>query len=182
VSLRVVDDAGNDVAPGSHGGIAVSGGVIMRGYWDAPEGTREILRDGWLYTGDVGYVDEEGFCFLVDRKRDLIIKGGFNIYPKEIEDVLAELPGVKEAAVVGIADEVKGERVCAVVALQASAGIDEPQLRAHVGERLAKYKHPNVYKFVDALPRGATGKILKERVRREIAVMQDDSSIRKAMS
>jgi long-chain acyl-CoA synthetase len=177
VSLRVLDDAGNEAPLGSTGEIAVSGGVVMRGYWNAPDATREILRDGWLHTGDVGYVDPDGFCFLVDRKRDLIIKGGYNIYPKEVEDALTELPGVKEVAVVGVADDVKGERVCAVVAVHASAGVDEPLLREHVKERLAKYKHPNVYRFVDALPRGATGKILKERVRRELAAMRDDSSI-----
>jgi long-chain acyl-CoA synthetase len=145
----------------------------MRGYWDAPQATSEILRDGWLHTGDVGYVDKDGFCFLVDRKRDLIIKGGYNIYPKEVEDALSELPGVREVAVVGVADSVKGERVCAVVVVDAASCIGEPELRAHISDRLAKYKHPNLYRFVDSLPRGATGKILKERVRRALGVSDD---------
>jgi long-chain acyl-CoA synthetase len=170
VTLRVLDDAGRELPQGATGEIVVSGGVVMRGYWKAAEATGEILRDGWLHTGDIGYVDQDGFCFLVDRKRDLIIKGGYNIYPKEVEDALSELPGVKEVAVVGVADSVKGEHVCAVVAVNADAGVGEPELRAHLFDRLAKYKHPNLYRFVEALPRGATGKILKERVRRALVV------------
>jgi long-chain acyl-CoA synthetase len=165
VSLKIVDDAGAEVKAGELGEIVLRGPNLMRGYLNKPEATREAIRDGWFHTGDIGYVDEDGFCFIVDRKKDMIIKGGYNVYPREIEEVLFQLPEVAEAAVVGIQDPAKGELVRAVVAFKPGKVLDETRIRGHVAENLAKYKHPGEYVFVPELPKGPTGKILKRELR-----------------
>jgi long-chain acyl-CoA synthetase len=139
----------------------------MKGYYKRPDANAETLRDGWLHTGDVGHRDEDGFFFLVDRKKDMIIRGGENIYPREIEDVLLEHPGVKEAAVIGRLDEVRGEEVHAVVAL--TAGTDVAELEAHCRARLAPFKVPSSWEVTSELPKTSTGKIDKKPLRAAMA-------------
>ncbi len=139
----------------------------MQGYYGRPDATAESLRDGWLHTGDVGYRDEDGFFFLVDRKKDMIIRGGENIYPREIEDVLHEHPGVEGAAVIGRPDEVRGEEVHAVIVLAEGADLEE--IQEHCRERLARFKVPTTWEVVDELPKTSTGKIDKKPLRARVA-------------
>ena len=165
VELRVVDDAGNPVPTDEVGEIAIRGHNVMKGYWEKPEQTEAVLdAEGWFRTGDVGKVDEDGFFFIVDRKKDLIIRGGFNVYPREIEEVLYEHPDVAEAAVIGLPHDDLGEEVGAAVTLRPGASVTEPELRDHVKAQVAPYKYPRVVWFVDALPKGPTGKILKREI------------------
>jgi long-chain acyl-CoA synthetase len=167
VEMRVVDADGAELPHGEVGEIAIRGHNIMKGYWNKPEATAEaVSADGWFRTGDVGRVDEDGYYYIVDRKKDLIIRGGYNIYPREIEEVLYEHPAVAEAAVVGMPQAELGEEVGAAVVLKPGATATAAELRAHVKAQVAAYKYPRRVWFVDALPKGPTGKILK----REIAV------------
>jgi long-chain acyl-CoA synthetase len=165
VQLRIVDDEGKPVKAGERGEIVVKGPNIMQGYLNRPEATAETIVDGWLHTGDIGLVDDDGFVFIVDRKKDMIIKGGYNIYPREIEEVLYQMPQVAEAAVVGVQDAAKGESVRAVISVRPGAELDEQQIDAYLKENLAKYKLPSEYVFVSELPKGPTGKILKRELR-----------------
>jgi long-chain acyl-CoA synthetase len=165
--VSVQDDAGNEVPSGELGEVCLRGRNVMLGYLGNPEATAAALRDGWLHTGDVGYVDEDGYFFLVDRKKDMIIRGGENVYPREIEDVLLEHAGVQSAAVVGRPDEVRGEEVHAVVVL--AAGVDVAQLEEHCRERLAPFKVPSTWDVVDELPKTATGKIDKKVLRARLS-------------
>ena len=165
VQLKIVDDAGREVKTGERGEIIVKGPNIMQGYLNRPEATAETIVDGWLHTGDIGLVDDEVFVFIVDRKKDMIIKGGYNIYPREIEEVLYQMPQVAEAAVVGVQDDAKGESVRAVISVRPGAELDEQQIEKHLSENLAKYKLPSEYVFVTELPKGPTGKILKRELR-----------------
>ena len=162
--MKVVDDDGNEVAQGEVGEILIRGPVVMKGYWERPDATAETLSDGWMRTGDMARVDEEGYFFIVDRKKEMIIRGGFNIYPRELEEVLYEHPAVREAAVVGLPDESLGEEVGAAVALKAGESVEPSELRAYMKERVAAYKYPRVVWIVDDLPKGPTGKILKREV------------------
>ncbi|WP_406383827.1 long-chain-fatty-acid--CoA ligase [Streptomyces sp. NBC_01618] len=168
VDLKLVAADGSSVGPGDVGEIAIRGENVMRGYWNRPNETAEAVRDGWFHSGDLARVDEDGYYFVVDRKKDLIIRGGYNVYPREIEEVLYEHPAVAEAAVVGVPHEIHGEEVAAVVTLQDGAQATADQIRDHVKQRVAAYKYPRIVTFTDALPKGATGKILK----REIVVEQ----------
>ena len=163
----VLDDAGNEVPSGERGELCLRGPNIMRGYFRNPDATAEALRGGWFHTGDVGYVDEDGYFFLVDRKKDMIIRGGENIYPREVEDVLLEHPGVQAAAVVGRPDEIRGEEVHAVVVLADEAVLAE--LEEHCRERLAAFKVPSSWDAVEELPKTATGKIDKKVLRERFA-------------
>jgi long-chain acyl-CoA synthetase len=162
VELRLLDDAGADVVPGTVGEIAVRGHNIMRGYRNRPEATREAIPDGWFRTGDLARQDDEGFYFIVDRKKELIIRGGFNVYPREIEEVLYEHPAVVEAAVVGIPDDRLGEEVGAAVAVRTE--VDPAEIREFVRARVAAYKYPRRVWIVTELPKGPTGKILRREV------------------
>jgi len=164
VEMKVIDDAGNDVPAGEPGEIAIKGHNIMRGYWQRPEATAEAVKDGWFRSGDVAKVDEDGYFFIVDRKKDLIIRGGYNVYPREIEEVLYEHPAVREAAVIGMADDKLGEEVGAAVALKADASATPEELRDFVKSKVAAYKYPRRVWLVDALPKGPTGKILKREI------------------
>jgi long-chain acyl-CoA synthetase len=166
VELQVLDEAGSGPVPhGEIGEIAIRGHNVMKGYWQQPDATAAVLDgDGWFRTGDLGRVDEDGFFFIVDRKKDLLIRGGFNIYPREIEEVLYEHPDVAEAAVVGIPHDSYGEEVGAAVALRPGATVSESELRAYVKARVAAYKYPRHVWFVAALPKGPTGKILKREI------------------
>jgi len=164
----VIRDADGQVAPdGVAGEVCVRGPNVMQGYYNRPEATAETVRDGWLHTGDVGYRDEDGFFFLVDRTKDMIIRGGENIYPREIEDVLLEFAGVEGAAVIGRPHEVRGEEVHAVLVL--APGIELAGVEEHCRARLATFKVPSTWEVIDELPKTATGKIdkkpLRERVR-----------------
>jgi long-chain acyl-CoA synthetase len=138
----------------------------MKGYFERPEATAEAIdADGWFRTGDMGRVDEDGFFFIVDRKKDLVIRGGYNVYPREIEEVLYEHPDVLEAAVIGIPHDELGEEVAAAVALREGAATSPDELRSFVRERVAAYKYPRVVWIVDELPKGPTGKLLKREIR-----------------
>ncbi|WP_432165514.1 long-chain-fatty-acid--CoA ligase [Streptomyces sp. bgisy031] len=146
------------------GELCVRGHNIMKGYWGRPEATAETIQDGWLRTGDLARVDEDGFYYIVDRKKDLIIRGGYNVYPREIEEVLYEHPAVAEAAVIGVLHPTLGEEVAAAVALLPGSGATADELREFVRARVAPYKYPREVWLVDALPKGATGKILKREI------------------
>jgi long-chain acyl-CoA synthetase len=165
VEIRILDDDQREVPRGERGEVVLRGPNIMQGYLNRPEATAEALKDGWLYTGDIGMLDDEGFLFIVDRKKDLIIKGGYNIYPREIEEVLYQLPGVAEAAVVGVHDDAKGESVRAVISVKPGADLDQEAIESHLSQNLAKYKLPSEYVFMTELPKGPTGKILKRELR-----------------
>jgi long-chain acyl-CoA synthetase len=164
VEMKVVDDGGNDLPTGEVGEIVIRGPNVMKGYWRRPDATEETIRDGWLYTGDMARVDEDGYFFIVDRKKDMIIRGGYNVYPREIEEVLYEHPDVIEAAVVGVPDESMGEEVGAAVVLREGSDASEDDVRAYVKQNVAGYKYPRRVWFVDELPKGPTGKILKREV------------------
>jgi long-chain acyl-CoA synthetase len=164
VEMKVVDDDGDEVDQGEVGEIVIRGHNVMKGYWDRPEATEETIRDGWLYTGDMGKTDEDGYFFIVDRKKELIIRGGYNVYPREIEEVLYEHPAVREAAVLGIPHDEYGEEVGAAVALKDGADATPEQLRDYVKEQVAAYKYPRRVWLVDELPKGPTGKILKREI------------------
>jgi long-chain acyl-CoA synthetase len=140
------------------------GPFVMRGYWGRDDATAEVMRGGWFHTGDIATVDDDGFYFIVDRKKDLIIRGGYNVYPREIEEQLYEHPAVREAAVIGVPHDELGEEVGAAIALADGADADPDELRAFVKERVAAYKYPRVVWIVDELPKGPTGKILKREI------------------
>jgi long-chain acyl-CoA synthetase len=163
----IFGEDGAIAGPGVVGEVGIRGANVMQGYYERPDANAETLRDGWLHTGDVGYQDEEGYFFLVDRVKDMIIRGGENIYPREIEDALLESPNVKEAAVVGRPDEVRGEEVHAVVALV--EGDDVVVLEEHCRERLAAFKVPSSWEVVEELPKTSTGKIDKKPLRARLA-------------
>jgi long-chain acyl-CoA synthetase len=164
VEMKVVDDDGRDLPQGEVGEIVIRGHNVMKGYWDKPDATSETLRDGWLHTGDMAKVDEDGYFFIVDRKKDMIIRGGYNVYPREIEEVLYEHPAVMEAAVIGIKDDSLGEEVGAAVTLKDGQDASAQELREFVKEQVAAYKYPRRVWFVDELPKGPTGKILKREI------------------
>jgi long-chain acyl-CoA synthetase len=168
VEIRVVDEGGHEVPVGIPGELLVRGASVMMGYFNQPQATADALRAGWLHTGDVGYRDEDGFYYLVDRLTDVIVKGGYKIYPREIEDVLCQLDDVLEAAAVGVPDPEKGERVCAIVVPRPGQQVSEEALRQHVQRSLAKYKHPHHYLLWEALPKGTTGKVLKKEIRQRL--------------
>ena len=164
VDMRVQDDAGVPLPAGAVGEIAVRGHNVMKGYWGRPEETAEVLADGWLRTGDLGWVDSEGYFSIVDRKKDMIIRGGLNVYPREVEEVLYEHPAVAEAAVIGVRDDRLGEEVAAVVMLKPGASATPDELREQVKSQLAAYKYPRYVWIVAELPHGDTGKILKRAI------------------
>jgi long-chain acyl-CoA synthetase len=139
---------------------------VMLGYWNRPAETAEAMRNGWFHTGDVGYLDEDGYLYLVDRVKDMINSAGFKIWPREVEEALYQHPLVRECAVAGVPDPIKGETVKAYIVLRDGAGITEPELDAYCRGRLAAYKVPRAFAFVDQLPKNAAGKVLK-RVLRE---------------
>ena len=164
IEFRIVDDAGNDVPDGDPGEIVIRGHNVMKGYWGKPEATTAAIKDGWFHSGDVARRDEDGFYFIVDRKKDMIIRGGYNVYPREIEEVLYEHPAVAEAAVIGMPHAELGEEVAAVVALKPGGSATPDELRDYVKGKVAAYKYPRRVEIVDALPKGPTGKILKREI------------------
>jgi long-chain acyl-CoA synthetase len=164
VEMRVVDEQGAEVPQGEVGEIAIRGHNVMKGYWRRPEETARAIPDGWFRTGDIGRVDEDGYFAIVDRKKDLIIRGGYNVYPREIEEVLYEHQAVAEAAVIGLPHPELGEEVGAAVALKPGASVTAEALRDHVKSQVAAYKYPRRVWIVEALPKTATGKILKREI------------------
>ena len=164
VEMKVVDEDGKEVPQGEVGEIVIRGHNVMKGYWNRPDATEEAIRDGWFHTGDMAKVDEDGYFFIVDRKKDMIIRGGYNVYPREIEEVLYEHPAIEEAAVVGVPDDSLGEEVGAAVVLKKGEELDADELKAYVKEQVASYKYPRKIWFVDELPKGPTGKILKREI------------------
>lgn len=169
VEVRILDDRGQPLPPRSIGEICLSGLNITRGYWRDPDSTRQAIRDGWLHTGDVGYLDEEGYLFITDRKKDLIIKGGENVSPREIEEALYLHPDVRQAAVVGVPDAIYGEDIWAVVQLRSGAAAGERDLREHAARHVTRFKVPSRFVFVDAMPMNSNGKILKRAIRGQLA-------------
>jgi len=165
VEMKVVDDHGAEVPAGCAGEIVIRGHNVMKGYWRQPAATRDtISADGWLRTGDLGRVDDDGYFFIVGRKKDLIIRDGQNVYPREVEEVLLRHPDVREAAVLGLPHPMLGEEIVACIALQPGASATEAGLRDYVAERVAAFKYPRRLWFVRALPKGPTGKVLKRAI------------------
>jgi long-chain acyl-CoA synthetase len=169
VEMRVVDENEKFLPPGEAnvGEIVIRGHNVMRGYRNNPDATAEVMKGGWFHSGDMGYVDEAGFFFIVDRKKELIIRGGYNVYPREIEEVLYAHPAIAEAAVIGKPDDRLGEEVAAVVALKVGQSVTETDLIAWTKERVAAYKYPRTIRFMDSLPKGPTGKVLKKELKVE---------------
>jgi len=167
VEIRIVDTDGRSLPQGQVGKVLAKGPAVMTGYWKAPEATAQVLRDGWLDTGDMGYLDEDGYLFLVGRDKDIIIRGGENIAPKEVENVLASHPKVAESAVIGCADEKWGETVRAIVVPKKGMEIAEEELIEYCWERMASYKKPTSVIFVESLPRNPVGKIMKRILREQ---------------
>jgi len=166
VELRLEDATGKVItATGEPGEIAIKGHNIMRGYYKRPEATAEAIQDGWFHSGDIATRDADGYYFIVDRKKDMVIRGGFNVYPREIEEVLYGHPAVAEAAVIGVPHPSHGEEVKAVIALKAGHTATADDIIAYCKDRLAAYKYPRIVEFRDALPKGPTGKILKRELR-----------------
>jgi len=168
VQVRVVNERGLDVATGDTGEVIVRGDVVMVGYWDQPDATAEALRDGWLHTGDLGSFDEHGYLTLQDRSKDLIISGGMNIYPREIEEILLTHPSVAECSVIGGPDPEWGEVVIAFVVTTGGFDADSEALDALCLDRIARYKRPKQYRFVESLPTSNYGKVLKRELRQQL--------------
>jgi long-chain acyl-CoA synthetase len=170
VEMKLVDLYRRDAAPGEVGEIAIRGHNVMTGYWNRPDATADAIDDdGWFYSGDIARVDDDGCYFIVDRKKELIIRGGYNVYPREIEEVLYEHRAIREAAVVGIPHADLGEEVAAAVALRPGMHATESEIRDYVKANVAAYKYPRHVWFVDELPKGPTGKILKREIRPPVA-------------
>jgi long-chain acyl-CoA synthetase len=164
VEMQVVDEDDNRVAQGEVGEVVIRGHNIMKGYWQRPDATAEAMRGGWFHSGDMARTDEDGYFYIVDRKKDLIIRGGYNVYPREVEEVLYEHPKIREAAVVGVPHDEWGEEIGAAVVLHEGEELAPEEVGAYVKERIAAYKYPRVVWFLDELPKGPTGKILKREI------------------
>ena len=167
VAIAILDPQGRELPADEVGEVAIDGPVVMREYWNRPEATAAVHSGSWFLTGDLGKKDEDGYVYIVDRKKDLVIRGGYNVYPREVEEVLYTHPDIREAAVVGVPDERLGEEVAAVVAPHDGATIEPAALRSWLSDQLAAYKVPRIYQVVEALPKGATGKILKRAIDRD---------------
>ena len=165
VEIKVVDEGGNELPHGQVGEIIGRGETIMKGYWGLPEVTKETIRNGWLYTGDLGKMDEDGYLYLVGRKGDMIVSGGKNIYPRDIEEVLHKFPGVFEAAVIGVPDDFWGEAAKALIVMREGMGATEAEIMRFCATHLAAYKRPKSVEFVKELPKNPQGKILKRVIR-----------------
>jgi acyl-CoA synthetase (AMP-forming)/AMP-acid ligase II len=165
VAVRIVDDDDRPVPPDRMGEIVVRGDLVMKGYWNRRDATAETLRGGWLHTGDVGCLDEDGYLYITDRKKDMIISGGSNIYPREIEEVICRHPSVFEVSVIGVPDDKWGEAVKALVVTHPGAALTEAEIIDHCSRHLGSYKKPRSVEFLSALPKNAYGKVLKRELR-----------------
>jgi len=164
--MRIVDDHGNALTPGKQGEIVIRGPQLMKGYWNKPEETAEILIDGWLHTGDVGYVDDDGYFWITDRKKDLIIKGGENISPRTIEEVLFMHPKVSEAAVIGMKDDIYGENIKAFLVLNPGETATAEEIIEYCRTKLTNFLLPKEVAFLKSFPKSLVGKILKRELRK----------------
>jgi long-chain acyl-CoA synthetase len=169
--VRIVDDEGRDVGPGEPGELIVRGPQVMTGYWQRPDETARAIRGGWFYTGDVATMDEDGYCFIVDRKKDMILVSGFNVYPNEVEAVIAAHPGIADCAVVGVPDEDTGEWVVAYV-IRKDHGLTVEAIREHCRRSLTPYKVPKLVIFRDELPKSPVGKVLRKDLREDAATVK----------
>jgi long-chain acyl-CoA synthetase len=167
-TVRILDDEGRELPTGDLGEVCCRSPGVMRGYWRSPDSTAEALRDGWLYTGDIGYVDPDGYLYIVDRKKDLIIRGGFNVYPRDVEDALVEHPAVELAAVVGRPDRIHGEEIVAFVSLRDGSGISADDLIAWARTRVGAYKYPRDVQILDSVPLTSVGKIDRKALRARV--------------
>jgi acyl-CoA synthetase (AMP-forming)/AMP-acid ligase II len=167
MAVRILNEDGGEAAVGEIGEIAISGGMVMAGYWNRPEATAEtVSHDRWLKTGDAGYCDENGYIFVHDRVKDMIVSGGENIYPAEVENAILGCPGVADAAVIGVPDERWGEAVKAIVVAHPGAAPDPQEVIAWARQRIAGFKAPKSVDFIDVLPRNASGKVLRRELRK----------------
>jgi long-chain acyl-CoA synthetase len=173
IEMKVVDDNDNEVPQGERGEIVIRGHAVMKRYYKRPEATAEVLRNGWFHTGDIAYKDEEGYYFIVDRKKDMIIRGGYNVYPREIEEILYQHGAVLEAAVIGVPDPRLGEEIKAFVSLKADLVATAEELIEFAKSRVANYKYPRMVEFLKELPKNSTGKILKIELRALEGTKQD---------
>ena len=165
--MRVVDEEDSEVPDGEFGEIVLRGENILKGYYKNPDATERAFRNGWFHTGDIGYRDADGFFYIVDRKSDMIIRGGENIYPREIDEVLYQHPGVAAAATIGVPDPLYGEEVAAFVVLKTGARVTEQEVIDYCKSQLADYKCPKTVRFVEDIPKGPTGKLLKREFAKE---------------
>ncbi len=178
-NIRIVNEEGVDMPVGQIGEILVAGPAVMKGYYKNPEATREVIKDGWLHTGDLGRFDEDGYLYIVGRVKDMIIRSGQNIYPQQIENVLGTLEGVAETCVVGVPESRRGQEVLAVIRCAEGCSLDENEIVEHCQSKLASYKCPKYVRFVDELPKTATGKIKKSEVADQFSDIAKDSSTEK---
>lgn len=174
--MKCVDDQGNETAIGEPGEIIARGPQVMQGYWKQPEETKQVLRDGWLFTGDIGTMDAEGYFTIVDRRKDMIVVSGFNVYPNEVEAVLAGLAGVKECAVIGVPDGASGEAVKAFV-VRGDPALDAATVRDFCRRELTNYKVPKLVEFRDDLPKSNVGKILRKELRQKPPANASESKV-----
>ena len=165
IEVRVVNERGEEVPQGEAGEILIRGETVMKGYWRDPEATKEVLKDGWFSTGDVARRDEDGFIYIVDRKKEMIISGGFNIYPREVEQAIESHPAVAEAAVIGVPDETWGEAVKALVVLKPNTSATAEEITELCRTKIASYKKPHSVEFVESLPKNFQGKIMRRTLR-----------------
>jgi long-chain acyl-CoA synthetase len=167
-SAKIVDENGNELQPGGIGELLIKGPGVMKGYLNRPDATAETLRGGWLYTGDIARMDEDLYIYIVDRKKDLVIRGGYNVYPREIEEVIYQIEEVSETAVYGVPHPDLGEEIAAVVVPKEGARIEPEEIKAYVKERVAPYKYPRIIKVLsEPLPKSGSGKILKKEIRKQ---------------
>jgi acyl-CoA synthetase (AMP-forming)/AMP-acid ligase II len=168
VEVEIVDESRRPLPAGEAGEIRTRGEHASLGYWRQPEATAETFQDGWVYTGDVGYIDEDGYLFILDRRKDMIITGGFNVYPREVENVISTLRGVREVAVVGAPDPKWGELITAVISTEPGASLTADDVIAHCRASLGGYKVPKRVDFIDELPKSGAGKILKPVIKEQL--------------
>ncbi len=165
VEVKIFDDQDRELKPGEVGEVVIRGPNIMKGYYRRPEATAQAMRSGWFHSGDMGRGDEEGYFYIVDRKKDMIIRGGFNVYPREVEEVLYIHPAVREAAVVGVPNQEYGEEVKAYISLKPGARAEPQEIVAFCRKNLAASKYPRLVEILESLPKGPTGKILRKELR-----------------
>jgi len=166
VEVKVVDESGEEVPVGEKGELIYRGHNVMKGYYNKPDANAKTIRNGWLHSGDVAVKDEDGFFYIVDRTKDMIIRGGLNVYPREVEDVIMKHEAVSLVAVIGVPNDQYGEEIKACVVLKEGMSVSDSDLMAWTKERIAAYKYPREIQFLDALPQSATGKILKKVLRK----------------
>jgi len=176
VTVHIVDGQNHLLPVGQTGEVVVQGDNVMLGYLNRPEATKETMAGGWLHTGDLGYLDEDGYIFLVDRLKDMVISSGENVYPREVEMVIRKYPGIREAAVFGVPDRLRGQAVTACLILAEGAEVKAPALRKYLLDHMAAYKVPRKYFFVQDFPRTSLGKVRKNILKEQIlAILQNDS-------